>query len=158
LEGKVSLNLRPGRSLLSALAVLSLLLAMGVSMSGGASAARRSKVYVCHATGSRTNPFVLVHVPRNSAHVTKHMEPGRKPGVDRFASAAEIEAGDCPAGGKDSGGQTTGGTTTGGQTTGGTTTGGQTTGGTTTGGQTTGGTTTGGGSTGGQTTGGTTTK
>ena len=145
--------------------VVVLLLATGFSMSGGADAARKGKVYVCHATGSKTNPYVLVHVPRNSAHVTKHMQEGRKPGQDRYATAAEIEAGDCPAGKKDgdgtttggsTGGQSTGGTTTGGGGTGGQSTGGTTTGGSSTGGQSTGGTTTGG-STGGQSTGGTTT-
>ena len=149
-------GIRLSRSLLVGLATLALLLATGASMSGGVEAAKKGKVYVCHATGSATNPFVLVHVPRNSAHVTKHMQESRKPGQDRYATAAEIEAGDCPAGKKDGDGTTTGGTTTGGST-GGQSTGGTTTGGGGTGGQSTGGTTTGGSSTGGQSTGGTTT-
>jgi hypothetical protein len=32
---------------------------------------------ICHGTGSATNPFVLIDVPTNSAHFTKHLPEGR---------------------------------------------------------------------------------
>lgn len=38
----------------------------------------KKKGYVCHATGSKTNPYVLIKPSKNSAHFTKH-EDDKKP-------------------------------------------------------------------------------
>jgi hypothetical protein len=37
----------------------------------------KEKAQICHGTGSATNPFVLITVPTNSAHFTKHLPEGR---------------------------------------------------------------------------------
>ena len=38
----------------------------------------KKKGYICHATGSETNPYVLIRPSKNSAHFTKH-EDDKKP-------------------------------------------------------------------------------
>jgi hypothetical protein len=35
----------------------------------------KEKKYICHATGSEKNPYVLLHVPTNSAHFDKDKHP-----------------------------------------------------------------------------------
>lgn len=41
-----------------------------------ASATTPEKTWVCHGTASASNPFVLLHVPQTSAHLTKHVADG----------------------------------------------------------------------------------
>ena len=40
-------------------------------------AATQDKEWICHGTGSATNPFVLIHVPLNSAHFVNHLPDER---------------------------------------------------------------------------------
>ncbi len=98
-----SYALSPSRALLTALLVLSLLLAMFAAMAvrSDTASARAQKVSLCHATGSRTNPFVLIRVsPQGAAnHLRQHED-------DRLATPAEQKAGDCPVKGEDDGGDT----------------------------------------------------
>jgi hypothetical protein len=45
-------------------------------MVGQAGAAQVDKAPICHGTGSESNPYVLIVVPTNSAHFTKHLVAG----------------------------------------------------------------------------------
>lgn len=38
----------------------------------GSASATQTKTWVCHATGSESNPYVLIHVANVSAHIPKH--------------------------------------------------------------------------------------
>ncbi len=50
----------------------------GSAFAAGKIADGKKKGFICHATGSKKNPYVLIKVPKNSAHFTKH-EDDKKP-------------------------------------------------------------------------------
>jgi hypothetical protein len=57
-------------------ALLLTALAVSLAFAATASATQVSKQWICHGTGSATNPYVLINVPTNSAHFTKHLPDG----------------------------------------------------------------------------------
>ena len=63
--------------------------AIAVSSVGAAFAAPDPKIYICHATGSDSNPFVLIHVSANA------IDAHRAHDGDRPANPIEIKRGDC---------------------------------------------------------------
>jgi hypothetical protein len=58
---------------ITGLLIAALLIATSAS---AASATQVEKHWICHGTGSATNPYVLIDVPTNSAHFTKHLPDG----------------------------------------------------------------------------------
>lgn len=48
-----------------------------LAVAAPALATQPAKAWICHGTGSATNPDVLLDVPTNSAHFTKHLPDGR---------------------------------------------------------------------------------
>jgi hypothetical protein len=61
--------------LLAALFVASTMAAVPVFASGDYDDKDKDKKYICHATGSDKNPYVLLYVPKNSAHFDKDKHP-----------------------------------------------------------------------------------
>ena len=52
-------------------------IAVSFALAVPAVAPATEKEWICHGTGSESNPFVLIKVPLNSAHWTKHKPDGR---------------------------------------------------------------------------------
>jgi hypothetical protein len=72
----------------------SMLGVFGMATGTQVTAAQPDKAYICHATGSARNPYVLLHVPTHSAHFTKHahdVEPTWVDGQPTCPSGAEPE-------------------------------------------------------------------
>jgi len=61
---------------LAALFLASTMLAAPALATGGHDDGKdKEKKYICHATGSEKNPYVLLRVPTNSAHFDKDKHP-----------------------------------------------------------------------------------
>jgi hypothetical protein len=58
------------------LTALSTMLLGLLAVAAVASASQQDKEWICHGTGSDSNPYVLINVPTNSAHFTKHLVDG----------------------------------------------------------------------------------
>lgn len=71
---------RKGHIVKRTIAPLLALIALIVAAPAGAT--EIEKGWICHATNSESNPFVLLHVPTNSAHFTKHLGHGDKLAAD----------------------------------------------------------------------------
>lgn len=64
---------------------LALVLSLVFAASAFAEAPGQDRHWVCHGTGSQSNPFVLIDVPLNSAHFNKLLEEG----TDKVAVVGE---------------------------------------------------------------------
>lgn len=59
------------------IAVLAAFVTVFVAAPAMATQDQPEKAWICHGTGSDTNPFVLINVPKNSAHFKSHLPDGR---------------------------------------------------------------------------------
>ena len=78
------------RTKLLALGLFAALVPLALSVTGGASGQGVTQYWVCHTTGSGTNPYVLIPVPLHTArspHIGQHLNRGPQRLSDAFAFA-----------------------------------------------------------------------